>query len=97
MIELEEKSLALHDPNEGVYLFDSFSNFNKLVRILTHQPVEVTNEWIYYTNNNEVAIYNYKTMSAETLQLPVLEVAQTQFYRNQLILLLQNGTIWIYD
>ncbi|MCL2290195.1 MAG: hypothetical protein FWC34_05745 [Bacteroidetes bacterium] len=97
MIELEEKSLAMHDPESGVFLFDAFSTFNKLIPIITNQPIEVTSELIYYTDNNEVAIYNYKTMSAKTQQLPVSGVIQALFYRNNIILLLQNGTVWIYE
>jgi len=97
MIELEEKSLAMHDPESGVFLFDAFSTFNKLIPIITTHPIEVTSELIYYTNNNEVAIYNYRTMSAKTQQLPVSNVIQTLLFRNNMILLLQDGTVWIYE
>jgi hypothetical protein len=97
MIELEEKSLAMHDPELGIFLFDAFSTFNKLIPVITSQSVTVTQDLIYYTNNNEVAIYNYRTMSTETQQLPVSNVIQTQFYRNNMVLLLQDGTIWIYE
>jgi hypothetical protein len=96
MIELEEKSLAMHDPEAGIYLFDAFSTFNKLIPVITSQSVKITSDLIYYTQNNEVTIYNYKTLSAETQQLPVSNVIQALFYRNNKILLLQNGTIWIY-
>jgi len=97
MIELEEKSLAFHAPEAGIYLFDSFGTYNKLIPIITSNPVEVTSELIYYANNNEVVIYNYKTLNFETQQLPTSNVAQTLLYRNNMILLLQNGTIWIYE
>jgi len=97
MIELEEKSLALHDPESGVYLFDTFTTFNKLIPIITSQPIEVTSELIYYTRNNEVAIYNYKTMQAKTQQLPVSDVIQTLLHRNNMILLLRDGTVWIHE
>jgi hypothetical protein len=97
MIELEEKSLAFHEPESGVYLFDSFGTFNKLIPIITSNFVEVTSELIYYTNNNEVVIYNYKFLNTETQQLPIANVVQTWLYRNNMILLLQNGTIWIYE
>ena len=97
MVELEEKSLAFHDPETGVYLFDAFGTFNKLVPIITKQSVTVTPELIYYTHNNEVFFYNYKTLNAETKQLPVSDVMQTSFYRNKIIVLLVNGTLWIYD
>ena len=97
MIELEEKSLAFHDPDAGVYLFDSFGTFNKLIPIITPNPVEVTSELIYYTKNNEVVIYNYKILNFEIQQLPISNVAQTLLYRNNMILLLQNGYIWIYE
>jgi WD40 repeat protein len=97
MIELEEKSLAFHDPEIGVLLFDAFGTFNKLVPILTPATVTVTSELTYYTFNNEVNIYNYKTLNAEKRQLPVQDVLQTLFYRNNMIFLLQNGTIWIYE
>jgi WD40 repeat protein len=97
MIELEEKSLAFHDPETGIFLFDAFGTFNKLIPIITSHPVTVTPELIYYTNNNEVVFYNYKTLNAETQQLPVSDVVQTLFYRNNMIVLLQTGTIWIYE
>jgi WD40 repeat protein len=97
MIELEEKSLAFHEPETGVYLFDAFGTFNKFIPILTANPVEVTPEWIYYTGNNEVFIYNYKVLNTETQQLPISNVIQTLLYRNNMILLLKNGTIWIYE
>jgi hypothetical protein len=97
MIELEEKSLAFHDPNAGIYLFDAFGTFNKLVPVITPHPVTVTPELIYYSNYNEVFFYNYKTLNTETQQLPVPDVIQTFFYRNNMIILLQNKTIWIYE
>jgi len=97
MIELEEKSLAMHDLESGVFLFDAFSTFNKLIPILTTQPIEVTSELIYFTNNDEVSIYNYRTMSAKTQQLPVSGVTQTLLFRNSMTLLLQDGTVWIYE
>jgi len=97
MIELEEKSLAFHDFKAGVYLFDAFGTYNKLIPIITSHPITITSELIYYTNNNEVVLYNYKTLNTETKQLPVSNVIQTQFYRNNMILLLHNGTIWIYE
>jgi WD40 repeat protein len=97
MIELEEKSLAFHDPETGIFLFDAFGTFNKLIPIITSHLVTVTSELIYYSNNDEVNIYNYRTLNAETKQLPVSNVIQALFYRNNMILLLQNGTIWIYE
>ncbi|MDR2972178.1 MAG: hypothetical protein LBU83_09655 [Bacteroidales bacterium] len=97
MIELEEKSLAFQDPELGVFLFDPFGTFYKSIPVFTSNPVEVTTELIYYTNNNEVNIYNYISMSNEKQKLPFSNVAQTLFYRNKMILLLQNNTIWIYE
>jgi hypothetical protein len=97
MIELEEKSLAFQDSEAGVYLFDSFGTFNKLIPIITSNAVEVTPELIYYTNNNEIVIYNYKLLKSDTQQLPISDVIQTLLYRNNIILLRQNGTIWIYE
>jgi len=97
MIEMEEKSLALHDHEAGVFFFDAFGTFNKLVPIFTPNPLTVTSELIYYTNNNEVVFYNYKTLNSETQQLPVSDVIQTQFYRNNMVLFLKTGTIWIYN
>jgi len=97
MIELEEKSLALHDPKTGVYLFDAFSTFNKLIPVITSQPIEVTSELIYFTRDKEIAIYNYKTMSTLTQQLPVSDVLQTLIHRNNMIILLQDGTVWIHE
>ena len=97
MIELEEKSLAFQEPESGVYLFDAFGTFNKLIPIITPNPIEITPELIYYTNNDEVVIYNYKVLSFDTQQLPISSVVQTLSFRNNLILLLQNGTIWIHE
>jgi len=97
MIELEEKSLAFHDPNSGIYLFDAFGTFNKLIPIITYNNVEVTSELIYYTQDNSLFWYNYKLLNGDTKQLPILNVVQTLLYRKNMIFLLQNGTIWIYE
>ena len=97
IIELEEKSVAFFDLESGVYLFDGFGTFNKLIPIITPHSVEITTELIYYTNNSEVTFYNYKTMKSETQQLPVSNVLQTLFFRNNMIVLLENKTIWIYE
>jgi hypothetical protein len=96
MIELEEKSLAFHDHTNGVYLFDAFGTFDKLIPVITTNPVTVTSELIHYTTLSEVVIYNYKTLHYESRELPVNNAVQTHFYRNNMILLLDNGTIWIY-
>jgi WD40 repeat protein len=97
IIELEDKSLAFQDPETGVYLFDTFGTFNKLIPVITSNSVEITSEVIYYTNKNAVEIYNYKLLNSKTQQLPVSDVIQTLLYRNNMILLLKNGTIWIYE
>jgi WD40 repeat protein len=97
IIELEEKSLAFQEPESGVYLFDAFGTFNKLIPIITSNPLEVTSELIYYTNNNEVIIYNYKFLTSITHQLSVSNIIQTALYRNNMILLHQDGTLWIYE
>ena len=97
LIELEEKSIALFEPETGVLLFDAFGTFYKLIPILTSHTVEVTSEIIYYTNNDEVNIYNYKTLSTDTQKLPVTDAVQTLHFRNKMIFLLKNGTIWIYE
>lgn len=96
MIELEEKSLAFHDPKSGIYLFDAFGTFNKLIPVITSQRVEVNSELIYYTNHNELLCYYYKIFNTEVLQLPVSNVLQSLLYRNNMILLLQNGNILIH-
>jgi len=97
MIELEEKSIAFHDPAKGIFLFDSFGTYNKLIPIITSNSVEVTSELIYYTHNDEIIIYDYKILDSETKHLPTSNVIQTLIYRNNIILLLKNGTIWIYE
>jgi hypothetical protein len=97
MIELEEKSLAFQDPELGVYLFDAFGTFNKLIPIYTGYPVEVTSELVYYTKNYEIAVFNSKTFDGKLQPLPVSDVVQTLLYRNSMILLLQTGTILIYE
>ena len=96
MIEMEEKKIAFQDPQVGIYLFDTFGTYIKLIPIVTSQPMEITSEFIYYTNNNELFLYNYKILETSIHQLPVSNVLQTLVYRNNLILLLQNNTIWIY-
>ena len=97
MIELEEKSLAFHEPESGIFLFDAFGTFNKLVPIITAHPVTVTPELIYYVNNDEMNLYNYKTLHAESKKLPVSNVIQALFYRNNMIVLLKDGTIWNHE
>jgi hypothetical protein len=97
MIELEEKSLAFHDPETGIYLFDAFGTFNKLLPILMPATVTVNSELIYHTRNNEANIYNYRMLNYDTLLLPIPETIQTMFFRNKMILLLQTGTIWINE
>jgi len=97
MIELEEKSLAFHDPETGIYLFDTFGTFNKRISILTPATVTVNSELIYHTCNNEVNIYNYRMLSDNTLSLSISEAIQTLLFRNKMVILLQNGTIWINE
>ena len=96
LIELEEKNIAFHDPMTGIYLFDTFGTFNKLIPIITPNAIEITSTLIYYTNNDELILYNYKTLSLETQQLPISNVQKSIIYRNNRILLLLDGTIWIY-
>ena len=96
MIELEEKKIALHDPNCGVFFFDSFGTFNKLIHISTHHYISITSEFIYYTQNDEIHLVGLKNLNTEIQPLPVSDVVQTLLYKNNMILLRQNGTIWIY-
>jgi len=97
MIELEEKSIAFHDAETGIYLFDSFVTYIKMIPVITSNLIEITSELIYYTNNNELIVYNYKTMNTETQKIPVSNAIQSLVFRNKMIFLLQNETVWIYD
>jgi hypothetical protein len=97
MIELEEKRLAMHQPEAGIFFFDAFGTFITLIPILTSHTVEVTSELIYYTDNNQVSIYNYKILNGDILSLSIAEAKQTLLFRNKMIVLLQNGAIWVNE
>jgi len=97
MIELEEKRLAMHTPETGVFLFDAFGTFISMIPVLTPHSVEVTSELIYYTHHDHVNIYNYKMLSEDRLPIAISGAIQTLLFRNKMILLLQNGTIWINE
>jgi hypothetical protein len=97
MLELEEKRLAMHQPETGVFLFDAFGTFISLIPIRTPHPVEVTTELIYYTKDNQVNIYNYKILNDTILSIAIPKAIQTLLFRNKMVVLLQNGTVWVNE
>ena len=95
IFEADDKTIAIHNQQQGIYFFDSFGTYIKTIAIQTLFDVQIINHTIYYIRENRLHAYNMQTLQEEQFELPIPEVQQCLRYRNLLYLLNKKGEVFV--
>lgn len=59
--------LYLNCPDHGIYVFDMYGTFNKIISIKNLTAFQVSNNVLYYFNNNKYFAYDTKTFEEKSI------------------------------
>ena len=93
--EISSKMFFMHNPEQGVFLFDFFGTYIKTIPVQSSFPVQFYNNSIYYLKNNQLHIYNYARLSEETWEMEMSHIKQCLVGKNRLYLLDKTGRVTI--
>ena len=91
--EIPGKMFFMHNPEQGVFFFDSFGTYIKTVSTESSCPVQVSHNNIYYLKNNQLHIYNYIQFSEEVWETDMSDIKQCFIHQNRLYLLGKKGRV----
>lgn len=87
--------LFLNCPESGIYIFDMFGTFNKVIALKNLSHFQVNEGLIYYVRQNKVFSYHYKLFeeASDTLQLSNVRKV---FYMKGKLAVSNNDTLMSY-
>lgn len=75
--------LYLNSPASGVYVFDIFGAFSKIISIKNLRQFQVSEDIIYYQKDSSFCSYNYTLFDEACKALPNIGAARSVKYRNK--------------
>jgi hypothetical protein len=71
--------LYLNSPNEGIFVFDIFGTFSKLLPLKNLHQFQVQETQLMYTNDSALCRYNPQTFETNCMELPSKGARQTRW------------------
>jgi hypothetical protein len=93
--EIQGKMFFMHNPESGIFLFDSFGTYIKTIATQSPFPLQVYNNSIYYLKNDQLYVYNYTQLSENVWKTDMSHFKQCLVYKNRLYLLDKTGKVTI--
>lgn len=88
-------NVYLNCPEQGIYVFDIFGTFSKIISIKDLKNLQVSDDIIYYPKKNKVCSYNFKLFEEVCDSFPVQKINQAYFYKNK-VYLSNKDTLFVY-
>ncbi len=63
-------ALYANIPDKGIYIFDRFGKFAKMLNIKNINYFQVVDNQLYYTQNGQMFIFNLQTLKTTTMKMP---------------------------
>lgn len=95
MHSVSEKTLFMHDPKQGILVFDAFGTYLKSLRLLAVQPIQLQGSHIIYLEANRLMSYNYKTLQSQTLATLPEGTTQAICAAQKVLLITSDGTLYM--
>jgi len=76
-------NLFLNCPEIGIYVFDIFGTFSKVISIKDITTFQVNEDILYYLKSTKLCSYNYKLFEEVCDSFPVKKINQTYFLKNK--------------
>lgn len=94
MVEFENW-LYLNSPKEGVFVFDSFGTFAKLIPIPDANHIQVRENGLFLSLKNRLVKYDLRTFEQTTIALPVEHFLSVRIEKKRLYIL-QKDSVRMY-
>lgn len=85
--------LYLNDPEYGVFVFDSFGTFTKLIPIKGAERIGVRGNGIFFQMKDKLIKYDPLSFDQVEIQLPVNEFQSVSIEKKQLFILTKRGVL----
>lgn len=96
LTEIQGRNFLMTNPDQAIYLFDSFGTLTKTLPLKTEHPVQANANSIFYIKENKIERYNYVELKLETMDFPCNSLVQILLYNNTIISLDAAGVVRIY-
>lgn len=92
---IKESFVAMQLPEQGIFIFDSFGNFDRKIAILTTHPILFQDSEISYVEKEKWIHYNFQTLQneEENINLPHKNIIRIMQFQNIRYILEDNGTL----
>lgn len=87
--------LYLNCPETGIYVFDIFGAFSKVISIKNLKDFQVNEEIIYFLKANKLCSYNYKLFDEKCDTITTHKLNSAMFYKNKKYIS-NNDTLFVY-
>lgn len=88
-----ENWLYLNDPKYGVFVFDSFGTYSKLIPIKGAEHVQVRSNGVFFEMENKLIKYDPFTFEQMEIELPVSEFKSVSIEKNKLYVLQDHAVL----
>lgn len=78
--------LFLNCPEIGIYVFDMYGTFNKIISIKNLTRFQVSNNVLYYFNNKKFTSYDSKTFDEKSIEVPDSMIQNMRIEKDRLFL-----------
>jgi hypothetical protein len=76
-------NVFLNCPDVGIYVFDIFGTFSKIISLKGLKIFQVNEDIIYFQRDNGICSYNYKLFDEVCKTYPVQGIAQSAFVKSK--------------
>lgn len=76
-------NVFLNCPDVGIYVFDIFGTFSKIISLKGLKSFQVNENIIYFQKNNGVCSYNYKLFEEACVNYPLSNINHVHFFKNK--------------
>lgn len=84
-----ERTLYLNDPKKGIYLFDRFGVYKKMIPLLNVDKIQIIQTMILYFKDGNINSYSTVIMETKSVELPQIEqkIIDAQLQKDRMYIL----------
>jgi len=86
-----KNNVYISDTNIGIIITDKYGALIKIVPLNKIKEFNCYDDYIIYTNNDNIVFFNYNTLTQSSLKIPVKDVLKAQVKNNKLYVLNNQG------
>lgn len=85
----------LNCPEVGIYVFDVFGTFSKIISLKGLKNFQVNENIIYFLKDNQLCSYNYKLFDEACKSFPINKLTSAGYFKNK-VYLSNKDTLFVY-